>query len=54
MQLLDVGSRPNDMHSVLVLLEARGVLIPDHVTRRKQRLGGMISGLLRADAGRRR
>jgi len=39
-----------EVQSVLVLLEVRGVAVPDAVIRRADRLGGMIYGLLRADA----
>jgi len=41
------------VQSVLGLLEAKGDPAPVDVTGTADRLGGMISGLLRADAHRR-
>jgi len=42
-----------EVQSVLVLLEVRGVAVSVDVARTADRLGGMIFGLLRADAHRR-
>ena len=41
-----------EVQSALLLLQARGITVPADLLRQADRLGGMVYGLLRAEAGR--